>query len=52
VAFLRYYVEIAGNPGQPRGDVEADLGEMVQAVLDEMLQPDVNGLDMPPPLTE
>jgi hypothetical protein len=45
-------VEIAGNPGQPRSEVEEELGEMVQAVLDEMLQPEVNGLDMPPPLTE
>ena len=48
----RYYVELAGAPGEPRAAVQAGVDAMAQCIIDEMLQPEANGLDMPPPLTE
>jgi phosphomannomutase len=41
---IKYYTEIAGAPGQPRDEVAATLDVFVNQVVDNMLQPDENGL--------
>lgn len=41
---IKYYTEIAGKPGQGRAQVEQVLHEFVDKLVDEMLQPEANGL--------
>lgn len=44
---IKFYTEIAGAPGRPRSDVEAALHLFVDLLVDEMLQPQLNGLHRP-----
>lgn len=41
---IKFYTEIAGEPGAARGDIELRLKAFVNGVVDEMLQPEANGL--------
>ena len=41
------YVEQKGAPGQPREEVAAEVDRMAQAVVEEMLQPELNNLERP-----
>jgi phosphoglucomutase len=41
---FKYYIEMKGQPGVSRGDVESDLKAMVDVVLDKLLEPEKNGL--------
>lgn len=44
---IKFYTEIAGRPGQLRGDLAATLRTFVDALVEEMLEPDVNALTRP-----
>jgi phosphoglucomutase/phosphoglucomutase/phosphopentomutase len=44
---LKYYVELRGEPGAPREQVQRDLDAMSSAVLDALLRPDESGLLKP-----
>jgi phosphomannomutase len=41
---IKYYTEIAGAVGQARETIKAELHRFVDALVNEMLQPDVHGL--------
>ena len=41
---IKYYTEIAGKPGQARAKVQQTLHSFVDQLVEEMLQPDANGL--------
>ena len=41
---IKFYTEIAGQPGQQREELEPLLRTFVDALVNEMLQPDVHGL--------
>jgi phosphomannomutase len=41
---IKYYTEIAGKPGQQRAELEKTLHTFVDALVDEMLQPQKYGL--------
>lgn len=44
---LKYYIEMQGKPGVSRKDVENDLEQFCKIVLNELLQPEENGLIKP-----
>lgn len=44
---IKYYAEIAGEPGQAREQVTAVLDAFVEDIVREMLQPEENGLERP-----
>ena len=44
---IKFYTEIAGRPGQQRGELDAVLHAFVDAMVAEMLQPEENGLLKP-----
>jgi len=44
---IKFYVEQKGAPGQPREEVAAEVDRMAQAVVEEMLQPELNNLERP-----
>jgi len=44
---LKYYIEMQGKPGVSRKDVEKDLEQFCRIVLNELLQPEENGLIKP-----
>lgn len=44
---IKYYTEIAGNPGEKREDVVDKLHSFVNELIMDMLQPDVHGLGRP-----
>ena len=41
---IKYYVEMAGAPGEPRTEVDAETAAMRDAIILEMLEPEKNGL--------
>lgn len=45
---LKYYIEMAGKPGVPRADAQAAVDRMASVLVQEMLQPDANGLEACP----
>ncbi|RLN06350.1 hypothetical protein BBO99_00008133 [Phytophthora kernoviae] len=45
---LKYYVELAGRVGQTREEVTRELRKQVEQIVELMLQPEVNGLELPP----
>jgi len=46
---IKYYVEVAGEPGQPKENVAEVAMQMEKDFINEFLQPDVHGLEKPPP---
>eukprot|EP00658_Telonema_sp_P-2_P083686 TRINITY_DN912_c0_g1_i13.p1 TRINITY_DN912_c0_g1~~TRINITY_DN912_c0_g1_i13.p1 ORF type:complete len:373 (+),score=89.06 TRINITY_DN912_c0_g1_i13:264-1382(+) len=44
---FKYYIEMAGKPGVPREQVQAELDEMVPKLLEALIQPSKNGLTGP-----
>ncbi|KAL7545485.1 hypothetical protein ACHAWF_008836 [Thalassiosira exigua] len=44
---FKYYIEMRGKPGEKKADVEKRLREMSGVILEELLQPTVNGLIIP-----
>jgi phosphoglucomutase/phosphoglucomutase/phosphopentomutase len=44
---IKFYVEQKGAPGQPREEVAAEVDRMARAVVEEMLQPELNNLERP-----
>ena len=44
---IKFYTEIAGQPGQSRHSLEQTLRTFVNLLVDEMLQPVANGLTRP-----
>ncbi|KAI9988925.1 hypothetical protein PInf_022613 [Phytophthora infestans] len=45
---LKYYVELAGRVGQTREEVTLELRKQVEQIVELMLQPKKNGLELPP----
>lgn len=45
---LKYYVELAGRVGQTREEVTLELRKQVEQIVELMLQPEANGLELPP----
>ncbi|ETM51443.1 hypothetical protein L914_04716 [Phytophthora nicotianae] len=45
---LKYYVELAGRVGQTREEVTLELRKQVEQIVELMLQPKDNGLELPP----
>jgi len=46
---IKYYVEVAGEPGQSKAEVAEVAVELEAAFINEFLQPGPNGLELPPP---
>ena len=44
---FKYYIEMKGQPGQPREEVVAKLEAMAPYVLEKLLEPEKNGLKRP-----
>jgi hypothetical protein len=44
---IKYYLEMAGIPGQARAEVERALNEFAVGFVDELLKPQANGLQRP-----
>jgi len=44
---FKYYIELRGKPGQARSEVEENLRVMSEVLLEELLQPEANGLVKP-----
>lgn len=44
---FKYYIEMKGKVGVPRATIEADLKEMVDLILKELVQPEKHGLVVP-----
>ncbi len=44
---FKYYIELRGNPGEKKADVEKKLQEMSGVLLEELLRPTLNGLVIP-----
>lgn len=44
---IKFYTEMAGQPGQARSEVQATLHAFVEKLVEEMLQPQVHGLARP-----
>ena len=44
---FKYYIEMKGQPGQPREEVVAKLEAMAPYVLEQLLEPEKNGLKRP-----
>merc|ERR1712166_73069 len=44
---FKFYIEMAGKPGVARSAVQAELDKMVPLLLEELIQPDKNGLSRP-----
>jgi phosphomannomutase len=44
---IKFYTEIAGNPGEKRNDVVSKLHSFVTELINDMLQPDLHGLGRP-----
>ena len=44
LSISRYYIEMKGQPGSPREEVENDLANFVKNVLDRLLEPEKNNL--------
>jgi len=44
LSISRYYIEMKGQPGIPREEVENDLANFVKIVLDRLLEPEKNNL--------
>jgi len=44
---FKYYIEMKGKVGVPREKIEADLKEMSEVLLRELVQPDKHGLIVP-----
>ncbi|KAI9915011.1 hypothetical protein PsorP6_007494 [Peronosclerospora sorghi] len=45
---LKYYVELAGRAGQPREETTIELRKQVEQLVELMLQPKENGLELAP----
>ncbi|CAI5735416.1 unnamed protein product [Hyaloperonospora brassicae] len=45
---LKYYVELAGRVGQSCEEVTAELRRQVEQIVEQMLQPQENGLELAP----
>ena len=44
---FKYYIEMRGQPGEKKSDVEKRLSEMSGVILEELLSPSQNGLILP-----
>jgi len=44
---FKYYIEMRGEPGEKKVDVEKKLNEMSRVILEELLHPAENGLILP-----
>jgi len=44
---FKYYIELKGDPGRPREQVQEDLIKMSDVILEELLHPSKNGLYLP-----
>jgi len=44
---FKYYIEMRGEPGVSRDEVEKELMQMSRLVLEEICQPKKNGLVVP-----
>lgn len=44
---FKFYIEMAGKPGVARSTVQAELDQMVPLLLEELIQPEKNGLSRP-----
>lgn len=44
---IKYYTELAGAPGVSRSTVQQALTSFVSRLVQDMLQPDANGLSAP-----
>ena len=44
---FKYYIEMRGEPGEKKVDVEMKLSEMSRVILEELLHPAENGLILP-----